>query len=115
MSKLVIRLVINAAALWIAAYLVPGIQVTDNIIGLAIVALVFGVVNALIKPIVSLLTCPLNVLTLGLFTLVINALMLMLTAAVVSGISVDGFISALIGGVVVSIVSLILSMVLSDD
>lgn len=115
MVKLIVRLVINAAALWIAAYIVPGISITENIGGLALVALVFGVVNAFIKPIVTLLTCPLNILTLGLFTLVINALMLLLTAAVVSGISVEGFLPALLGGLVVSIASTLLSTFLVDE
>lgn len=115
MTKLVLRLVINAAALWVAAFLIPGIEITDNIGGLVLVALVFGVVNAFIKPVVTLLTCPLNVLTLGLFTLVINALMLMLTAAVVGGFNVGNFFDALLGGIVVSIASVILSQFLSDD
>lgn len=115
MSKLIIRLVINAAALWAAAWLIPGIGLETNIGTLIVVALVFGVVNAFIKPVVALLTCPLNILTLGLFTLVINALMLMLTAWVVGGFNVDGFIPALLGGIVVSIVSVILSQFLSDD
>lgn len=117
MTNLVIRIVINAIALWVAAYLLPGIHLTDNVVGLLVVALVFGVVNALIKPIVSILTCPINVLTLGLFTLVINALMLMLTGALVGSerFSVGGFWWALVGALVVSVVSLVLSMFLSND
>ncbi len=76
----------------------------------------FGLVNALIKPIVSILTCPINVLTLGLFTLVINALMLMLTGWLTGGrLGTEGFLPALLGGIVVSIVSLVLSMFLSDN
>jgi putative membrane protein len=76
---------------------------------------VFGIVNALIKPIVSLISCPITVLTLGLFTLVINALMLMLTGYFAPGLEVEGFVPALIGGLVVAIVSTILSFALADN
>lgn len=115
MGQLVIRLVINAVALAVAAYIVPGMGITNDVVGLAIVAVVFGVVNALIKPIVSILSCPLTILTLGLFTFVINALMLMLTGWLTGGIALEGFLPALLGGVVVSIVSTLLSMFLSED
>lgn len=116
MTNLIIRIVINAVALFVAAYLVPGIEITENAGGLLLVAIVFGLVNALIKPVVSILTCPINVLTLGLFTLVINALMLMLTARLTDGqLSTTGFWPALLGGIVISIVSLVLSLVLSDN
>jgi putative membrane protein len=115
MSRLIVRLVINAVALWVAASLIDGIQLTDNVVGLVVIALVFGVVNALIRPIVTALTCPLNLLTLGLFTLVINALMLMLTAWLVGeGLGVASFWAALLGGIVIGIVSLVLSWFLSD-
>ena len=114
MAKLILRVVINAVALWVAAYVVPGIGVTDQVTGLLVAAVVFGVVNALIKPIVSLVSCPITVLTLGLFTLVINALMLMLTDYFAPGFNVDGFIPALIGGLVVGVVSTVLSFVLVD-
>ncbi len=91
MGKLIIRLVINAVALWVAAYF-GTIGLTNNVVGVAIVAIIFGVVNAVIKPVVSLLTCPINILTLGLFTFVINALMLMLTAWLSAGrLEVGGF------------------------
>ncbi len=116
MTNLIIRIVINAVALFVAAYLVPGLTVTDNLMGLLLVAVIFGLVNAFIKPIVSILTCPINVLTLGLFTLVINALMLMLTGSLTGGrLSTEGFLPALLGGIVVSIVSLLLSVFLSDE
>ena len=79
MTRLIIRWLINAAALWAAAELVSGIGY-EGWSALLIVALIFGLVNALIRPVLSLLTCPLQVLTLGLFTIVINALMLLLTS-----------------------------------
>jgi putative membrane protein len=80
----IIRLVINAIALYVTASILPGIHIVNNEIGtLLVIALVFGIVNAVIKPIVKILTCPLVILTLGLFIFVINALMLLLTAALV--------------------------------
>ena len=116
MSRLVIRLVISAAALWAAALLVDGITVTNDIVGLLIVALIFGLINAIIKPIVDLFTCPVYILTLGLFTFVVNALMLMLTSALSEGrLVVNGFWAAFFGGIVISVVSTLLSLFLSDD
>ncbi|GIV76752.1 phage holin family protein [Litorilinea aerophila] len=116
MSRLVLRLVINAAALWVAARLVSGIAVESDAVSLLIVALIFGLVNALIKPIVALFTCPFYLLTLGLFTFVVNALMLMLTSYLSGGrFVVQGFVPALLGGIVISVVSTVLSIVLVDE
>jgi putative membrane protein len=115
MGKLIIRLVLNAVTLWVAASLVPGITLSTNVVGVLLVALIFGVVNAFIRPVVTLLTCPLNAITLGLFTLVINALMLMLTSYVAGeDFIVRGFLDALLGGIIVSIVSLLLNMLVRD-
>ncbi len=116
MVQLVIRIVINAIALWVADALIPGLSVSDSISGLLIVAIVFGLVNAFIKPLIQILSCPLTMLTLGLFTLVINALMLMLTGWLTGGgVATDGFLPALLGAIVISIVSTILSAVLVED
>ena len=115
MSRLLIRLAINALALWIASQVVSGIQIPTDVGGLLLVALLFGVVNALIKPIIDLFTCPFYLLTLGLFTFVVNALLLMLTAWLSGGrLGVDGFGPAFLGGIVISIVSTLLSLFLSD-
>src|SRR5215813_852144 len=105
-----VRLVINAVALLVAAWFVPGIylnavtrgQVTANeLVTLVIVALIFGVINAIIRPIVLLFTLPINILTLGLFTFVVNALMLLLTSWIAEGMAlgfrVTGFWAALLG------------------
>jgi putative membrane protein len=109
-----LRWLINAAALAVAAYLLPGITV-DTWQSLLIAALIFGLVNAIIKPVMGFVTCPLIVLTLGLFILVINAAMLLLTAwladAVDVGFTVDGFGTALLGAVIISIVSWTLAQV----
>lgn len=115
MPKFFIRLVINALALWVAARYIDGIMLTDSLGGLFIVALIFGFVNALIKPIFTFLSFPFLILTLGGFTLVINALMLLLTSSLTVNLSVTGFWPALWGSIVISIVSLILSAVLDDD
>jgi putative membrane protein len=119
MRNLLIRWIINAVALAIAATLVRGIHVDGGWQVLALAALIFGLVNALIRPLVTLLTCPLIILTLGLFTLVINAGMLLLAswlAGIVGiGFSVEGFWPAFWGGLVISIVSAVLSLVLKDD
>lgn len=116
MVQLVIRIVINAIALWVAAYLIPGLSVAEDVTGLLIVAIVFGLVNAFIKPLIQILSCPLTMVTLGLFTLVINALMLMLTGWLTGGgVAVEGFLPALLGAIVISIVSTILSAVLVED
>ena len=120
MSKLILRLVINAAALWVAAQVVPGIRLGEDpevaITSLLLVALIFGLINALIKPIVQLVTCPAYILTLGLFTFIVNAAMLQLTAWVSNGtLTIDRFFDALFGGIVISIVSTLLSIFVSED
>ena len=116
--RFLIRLLINAAALWIATQIVPGVTHTGPWTSLLLVALVFGVLNAVVRPILKLLTCPLIVLTLGLFTFVINALMLWLTSAVSEsfglGLHVAGFGPALLGALVVTVVSVLLSVFVSD-
>ncbi len=119
MRHLLVRWIINAVALGVAATLVRGIHVDGGWQVLALVALIFGLVNALIRPLVTLLTCPLIILTLGLFTLVINAGMLLLASWIAGlmgiGFTVDGFWPALWGGLIVSIVSIALTMVLQDE
>ena len=114
-----LRLLINAAALWVATRLVSGISYTGDGVSLFGVALVFGVLNVLIKPILFVLSFPFVIFTLGLFTLVINAVMLLITAgasdALGLGFSVDGFLPALKGALVVTLVSFALSLFVSDN
>ena len=148
MQKLILRLVINAIALWIAISFVPGIhsegslsailqlfsgapltqtEINAAAAGLMAVfalAFIFGLVNALVRPIITFLTCPLIVLTLGLGTLLVNALMFWLTSVVSTfvgdqlgytiGFTVDGFWPAFFGALVVSLVSIGLSLFLKD-
>lgn len=114
MQNLIIRVFVNAVALWVAARLVGGIELTTEFWPMLGVAVVFGLLNALFKPIALLISLPFLILTLGLFTLVINALMLMLTAALVDALSVTGFWAAFWGAILISLVSLLFSMLLPD-
>jgi putative membrane protein len=113
--KLLIRLLINAAALYAAAELVGGISLEGSFGTILIVALIFGVINAIVRPILTIFSLPFIVVTLGLFLLVINALMLMLTASLSSALYVEGFGAALLGSLVISVVSWFLGVFLKDD
>jgi putative membrane protein len=119
MTKLLIRLLANAVGLYVAARIVPGISVGENWLVVLGVALVFGLVNALIGPLLKLLTCPLIILTLGLFTLVVNAVLLLLTSglsrAVGLSFTVDGFWPAFWGALVISIVSFVMTLVFHEN
>lgn len=113
------RLIVNALALWVATRIVPGVTYTGGVVPILGVALVFGVVNATLRPLLKILTFPIILITLGIFALVINGLMLMLTSALSDalglGFHVTGFWSAFWGALVVSIVSMLLSMFISDS
>lgn len=112
---LILRLLINAVALWCAARFIDGISYVGSWQGLVGLALVFGVVNTLVRPVLSFFSFPIQIATLGLFTLVLNAAMLLLTSALATrvGLSfhISGFPAALIGALVVSVLSTILSWV----
>jgi putative membrane protein len=113
MTRFLVHLVVSALLLLLVANVVPGIGVGG--FGYALLAaLVLGVVNAVVRPLLVLLTLPITILTLGLFLLVINALMLMLAAAVVPGFTVAGFGSALLGGLLLAIFNLLVSFLLPD-
>ncbi len=113
MRGLLLRIVIVAIGLWVASKLVPGVQINDAW-SLLWAALLLGIVNAIVRPIVILLTLPLTILTLGLFLLVINAAMLSLVAWMLAGMTVAGFWSALFGSIVVSITGWIASAFIGD-
>ena len=114
MQNLVIRLFVNAVALWVAAQLVGGIDLTEEFWPLLLVAAIFGIINALIKPLALLLSFPFLVLTLGLFTLVINGFMLWLTSALTDALHVAGFVPALLGGILISLVTFVFSLILPE-
>jgi putative membrane protein len=119
--KLLIRWAISSLALFVAAWLVPGIRVDGGGWAIyAVMALVLGFVNATVRPLLKLLTCPLILLTLGLFVLVINGLTLWLSSTIAVnwfgvGFYVDGFWSGFLGALIVSIVTIILSALVRED
>lgn len=117
--KLILRWLATAAAVWAAAHFVPGIHYSGGFRTLLVAALILGLVNALVRPIIKSLACGLIVLTLGLVIFVINACMLLLTSYLAQhfhyDFKVDGFVPALIGSVVISAVSWLLSVILIDD
>lgn len=106
MSYLIFRWIINALALLLVAYLVPGFGVATLYTAL-IAALVLGLVNALVRPLLFVLTLPVTILTLGLFTFVLNALMIWLVSTIVKGFTVEGFVPALLAAVILWVVSLL--------
>ena len=119
MGNLLLRWFINAVALWVAVKLLPGLSHDGSMISLIAVALIFGLVNALVRPILLLLTCPLVLLTLGLFILIVNTLMLWLTIVLSNtlglGIHSESFVATFFGAVVISLVSGVLNVLLKDS
>jgi putative membrane protein len=121
--KFLIWLVVNAGALAVATWLLDGMRLTgssdsDRILTLVIVALIFGVINAVLGPVIKLLSLPFIILTLGLLLLVINALLLMLTSAICGALDVpfqvDGFGTAVLGSIIITIATWLLEAVLPD-
>lgn len=113
--RLILKLFVNAAALWVAGYLVTGIDLDGDFLTIMLVALVFGIVNTFIKPILKALSFPVIILSLGLFALVINAAMLGITAAWTNALSIADFWSALLGAIVISVVSAVLGWFAPDN
>lgn len=119
--RLILRWIITALALFVAALVVPGIKVDGGgWVAYAVMAAVLALLNAVVRPILKLLSCPLIILTLGLFVLVINAVVLLLAAYVANSLlgvnfQIDGFWPAFWGSLIVSIVSVVLSAVVRDD
>lgn len=119
--RIFIRWFFTAIALVVAAMVVPGINISDNNgwVAVAIMAVVLGLVNVFIRPILSLLSCGFIIVTMGLFMIVINAISLLLASWISvnwfgAGFYVDGFWSALLGAIVISVVSFLLSILLPD-
>jgi putative membrane protein len=106
--RFLVRLVLNGLAIIIAAWLLPGIHIASTLSAL-LAGVILGFVNAIVRPVLFFLTLPLTLLTLGLFIFVLNAICFALTAWLVPGFSVDGFFSALVGALLVSVVSWILN------
>lgn len=117
--SLIIRLAVNAVALWVATFVISGVEIAngstqEQVITLIVVAAIFAAVNVVVRPVVKLLSMPLYVLTLGLFTFIVNALMLWLTSWIAGqfdvAFQVDGFWAAVLGGLVISFVSWLLNL-----
>ncbi|MEW6084713.1 MAG: phage holin family protein [Chloroflexota bacterium] len=121
MTKFILRWAINAVALYLSVLLLPGIDLASEPTSIIWLALIFGLVNALVRPLISILTCPLIILTLGLFTLVINTFMFWLTSVIGQSFGITLTIAdpvwwnAFLGGLVVSIVSVVLTLLLKDE
>jgi len=111
MLMLVARWMVNAAALLLVAYIYPGVHV-ESFFAAAVAALALGLVNAVVRPILLLLTLPVTLLTLGLFIFVINALLFWLVAEIVKGFAVTGFLGALVGSILYSLITLVTSWLL---
>ncbi len=107
---MLVNLVVNAIAFYVVAYLIPGVEITGWE-ALLVVAVVWGIMAMLVRPLLVLLTLPVNIATLGLFTFVINALLLMLTARLVPGFEIVSFWVALLAAVMLSLVNMVLSRI----
>ena len=116
--SLILRWLISTLAIFVAVYLIPGIGFVGPGWQLGVVALVFGLVNMAIRPLLTMLTCPLIILTLGLFGLVINAVLLLLTAAIAASLgvqfTVESFGAGVLGGLAISVVSLLLNVLAGE-
>lgn len=119
MTRFILRWAINTAAIYLAIRFVPGISLQSGWVSVIWLALIFGLVNALLRPLLKLLTCPLILLTLGLFTLLINTFLFWLTGQIGHffgiGITMNGFWPAFLGGLVVTVVSVVLTFILKDE
>jgi len=121
MTKFILRLAINAIALYLAVLLLPGLDLSGGVISLLWVALIFGLVNALLGPLLKFLSCGLIVLTLGLFTLVINTFLFWLTSIIGQSFGIGLIIAdpvwwnSFLGAVIISIVSVVMTLILKDE
>lgn len=115
MRNILIRWLILTIAIGTTAALLPGVRFEGEIISLVVVAAIFGLFNTFVRPILTLLTCPIVILTLGLFTLVINTLLFMLTAWLIPALTVESFWSAFFASIIISIITTILSKFFDDD
>lgn len=114
MASLLFRWIINTLALFVVTYLVPGIS-ADSIVTLFLAALVLGLLNAVVKPILFWLTLPLTIVTLGIFLIVLNAIMLELTDVLVRGFTVSTFLAAFLGAIILGLLSLITNKIGKDE
>jgi putative membrane protein len=114
MVRILARIGVNAVALWVTSEILTGVDLQEGFWKIVLVAVIFGVVNAVLRPIAKLLSFPAIFLTLGLFILVINAVMLIVTDWLTASLTVDGFGDALLGALIISVVSWLLSVFVPD-
>ena len=114
MKRILIRIGINAVALWVASELIGGITLAEGLWKILLVAAIFGVVNAFLRPIAKLLSLPVIILSLGIFIIVINAFMLLITDWLTASLEIEGFGSAFWGALIISLVSWALSVFVPD-
>lgn len=121
MTKFILRWAINAIALYLAVLILPGIDLRSGLVSILWLALIFGLINALFRPLINVLTCPLIILTLGLFTLVINTFLFWLTSVIGQSFGLALIINdpvwwnAFLGGLIVTVVSVAMTMILKDE
>ena len=119
MTKFILRWMINVVAIYVAILIVPGIDLQSGLVSVLWLALILGLINAFVRPLLKLLTCPLILLTLGLFTLLINTFLFWLTSQIGHAFGIDlvitGFWPAFLGGLVVTAVSVVMSLILRDE
>ena len=122
MTKFILRLAINAIALYLAVLILPErIDLRSGLVSILWLALIFGLINALVRPLIQILTCPLIMLTLGLFTLVINTFLFWLTSVIGHWFGIEMVINdpvwwnAFLGGLIVSVVSVVMTLILKDE
>lgn len=121
MTKFILRWAINAIALYLAVLILPGIDLRSGLVSILWLALIFGLINALFRPLLQFLTCPLIILTLGLFTLVINTFLFWLTSVIGQSFGLQLIIdnpvwwNAFLGGLIVTVVSVAMTLILKDE
>jgi putative membrane protein len=113
--RILVSWLVNAAALYVTAWLVPGILISGGLGPLLLAALVIGLINAIVRPVAVVLTLPITLLTLGLFYLVLNGLLFYLAAAVTPGFALTGFWAAVLGALVMSVVGMVLHALVPGD
>lgn len=114
MKGLLLRWAINAVGITFASYIIRGIEV-QGVLSIIVAAAVLGIFNALLRPLLLVLTLPINILTLGLFTFILNGLMLWLVGSVVKGFEVHGFLSSVAGAIIISVISFVANLLINDQ
>lgn len=115
MKNFLIRLFVNSFALSAAAWMVGGVHLTGTMGQILFVALIFGVLNSILKPILMFLSLPFIVVTLGFFALLVNGALLLMTAGLTDSLQVDGWVSAVLGAIVISVVSMIMNSIVDEE